>query len=107
MSATQTVFADAPNLRKHFASIQEQFELFHAQHPWIYRMIVERARLVKSRGRKHYGIKTIWELLRWHVDTETAEEFKLNDHYTSRYARLIMQHEPDLAGFFNTRNLRS
>ena len=34
-------------------------------------------------------------------------EFKLNNDFTSRYARLIMQQEPDLEDFFEVRVLRS
>jgi hypothetical protein len=33
--------------------------------------------------------------------------FKLNDHFTSRYARLLMQREPDLYGLFETRAVRA
>lgn len=109
MSSAPGLFDDAPNLRKHFASIQEQFEFFHAQHPWIYRLLTQRAREMKLRGHREYSIKTLWEVMRWEVDTGTYApgEFKLNNNFSSRYARMIMQHEPDLAEFFNTRELRA
>ena len=112
MSATQAtpgLFDNVPNVRRHFASIQDQFEAFHRENPLIYKYLVDRARQVKARGRKNYSIKTLWELLRWHVDTQSQRpgDFKLNNNYASRYARLIMQREPDLAGFFNTRGLRA
>jgi hypothetical protein len=70
---------------------------------------VEYARAARRAGRERYGIKSIYERLRWHMNVETtgSEEFKLNDHYTSRYARLLMENEPDLKGFFETRTLRS
>jgi hypothetical protein len=38
---------------------------------------------------------------------DPREDFKLNDHYTSRYARLIVAHEPDLAELFELRRLRA
>ena len=41
------------------------------------------------------------------MTTSDTSGFKLNDHYTSRYARLIMEREPDLRGIFRTRKLMS
>ena len=35
------------------------------------------------------------------------ETYELNNNYHSRYARLIMQKEPGLAGIFDTRELKS
>jgi len=46
-----------------------------------------------------------WELFVG-VDVDRGESpFKLNDHLTSRYARLIMEREPDLHAFFETRSV--
>jgi hypothetical protein len=36
-----------------------------------------------------------------------GEEFKLNNNYTSRYARLLMEREAGLSGLFATRELRA
>ena len=51
----------------------------------------------------------LFEVLRWEWIIrglpDTAEEFKLNNNYTSRYARLIMESEPGLEGVFETRRL--
>jgi len=46
-------------------------------------------------------------VLRWERAMKTTDqtEWKLNNNYTSRYARLIMEQEPDLEGFFVTRGL--
>lgn len=35
-----------------------------------------------------------------------GEPFKLNNDFRSRYTRLLMQQEPELQGFFETRTLR-
>ncbi len=89
-------------------SIQERFEDFHARHPEVYGAVVRFAREVKQRGFKKFGIRVIWERARWFLTIERDnEEYKLNDHYHSRYARLIMANEADLAGFFQTRELRA
>jgi hypothetical protein len=50
----------------------------------------------------------MWEGLRFmRALTTTADDFKLNNDFTSRYARLLMQSEPELDGFFEVRELRS
>ena len=50
----------------------------------------------------------LFEVLRWNQFVETDDpDFKLNNIYTSRYARLIMEAEHGLAGIFDTRDLRS
>lgn len=89
------------------ATIQETFEAFHAKYPQVYAKIVAMARTMKRRGFEHYGIKALVEVVRWHMALKTGEEFKINNNYTSRYSRLIMQQEPDLAGFFDTRETRA
>jgi hypothetical protein len=35
--------------------------------------------------------------------TTRGDRWKLNNNYTAHYARLVMNQEPDLAGFFETR----
>jgi hypothetical protein len=109
-SSPQLNFDDAPRLRKHFASAEEQFQAFHRDNPQVYRQIVHYARKLRRKGFKHYSIKTIWAVMRWHYDTGTdgyEDHFKLNDRHYSRYARMIMKYEPDLENFFNLRRLRS
>lgn len=90
-------------------TIQERFERFHASNPDVYKGLCKFARQAKAKGHRQYGIARIWEVLRWEycVANDTLEDFKLSNNYRSRYARLIMEPEPDLAGFFTTRELRS
>ncbi len=88
--------------------IQTQFLKFHTNNPGIYTDLVELARKAKKSGRSTYGIEVFFSLLRWEYEiANTGESFKLNNSFTSRYARLIMEQEPDLKGFFTTRNLVS
>ena len=88
--------------------IQRRFERFHRENPHIYKKLVELARQVKSRGLKHYSIASLFERLRWHFrfETKSEEPFKLNNDFRSRYARLVMETESDLADFFDLRELR-
>lgn len=89
--------------------IQVDFERFCELNPHVYPRIVELARQAKRRGFKRYSMDVILAILRWHHDIETVSEqpWKLNDHWTSRFARKVMDENPDLAGFFELRSLRS
>lgn len=89
-------------------TIQERFEEFHERHPEVYASLVQFTREAVKRGKRRIGIRLIWERVRWYVEIEQGDaEFKLNDHFHSRYARLIQQQEPDLYGVFETRKLKA
>jgi hypothetical protein len=84
----------------------DRFRKFHAANPHVYRLLVKFSRLIKSRGFQQFGIARIYEHLRWTYDLETKGDeqgFRLNNNWRSFYARLIMAHERDLEGFFETR----
>jgi hypothetical protein len=88
--------------------IQRAFLEFHRQNPEVYDHLVGLARRSRDRGCRKTGIGHLWEVMRWHVRLENVGEpdFKLNNNYRSRYARLIMAQEPDLLGFFELRELQ-
>lgn len=91
-------------------SIDERFIDFHTANPHVYAELVALARDAHNRGYRRIGIELLFSAIRWRrMMRTTADEygFKLNDHFTSRYARLIMAHEPDLDGIFAVRTLRS
>lgn len=89
-------------------TIQERFENFHSLNPWVYRAICALARDLVARGRETMGIKWLTEVVRWQYARQTrGDDFKLNNDYTSRYARLIMEREPDLATVFRIRKLQT
>ncbi len=90
-------------------SIQTRFERFHNRNPKVYDGLVRLAYQAK-RKREHVGMKMLYEVLRWEWIIsglpDSHEQFKLNNDYTSRYARLIMDDHPDLEGLFKLRELR-
>ncbi|MGI0148620.1 MAG: hypothetical protein ACREDF_03695 [Thermoplasmata archaeon] len=88
--------------------IQRAFEEFHALNPHVYDTLVRLARRYAEKHRKA-GIGHLWEVMRWQMFVETTgdEEFRLNNNWKSRYARLIMAREPDLDGLFEIRELRA
>lgn len=82
------------------------FMQFHQQHPEIYQGIVILSREMKKRGMKQWGMKAAFEVLRFQwVLRYNRSDFKVNNNYTSHYSRLIMDCEPDLEDFYETRTL--
>lgn len=90
-------------------SIDARFAEFHAAHPEVYAALVRLAREGKAAGHTKLGIGMLFEVLRWEhmVRPDDSEPYRLNNVYRSRYARLVMDQEPDLAGIFDTRELIS
>lgn len=90
--------------------IGQKFAAFHRENPRVYAALRELALAAVRRGKKKIGAKALWERLRWDLWIEARDgddpEFKLNNVFTSRYARLLMESEPELAGAFETRVLR-
>jgi hypothetical protein len=88
--------------------LDRKFEEYHQANPQVYRELVQLAMQARRRGRRKIGIKMLFEVVRWNRFLQTADdEFKLNNNYHSRYARLLMQREPKLRGIFNLRELKS
>jgi hypothetical protein len=87
----------------------QEFEKFHADHPEVYAQLARLTREAKAAKFHRFGIRQIWEVMRWHfaITTPSGSAWKLNDHLTPFYSRLLMQQEPDLAGFFETRTRKS
>ena len=90
-------------------TIQESFEKYHKENPIVYKTFLKYTKDVIRGGHKKYSVKHILGRVRWHLNFEAdvSEEFKINDAYTSRYARLFADEFPEYADFFNYRRLRS
>jgi hypothetical protein len=91
------------------ATIDQRFAIFHAQNPHVYSALRDLARQGIASGMQKLGIKQLFEVLRWQsrITTSGGGQFKLPNDYHSRYSRLLMESETDLAGVFNTRRLQS
>jgi hypothetical protein len=91
-------------------SIDQRFRDFHGNNPAVYTELVRMARQMQSRGYQKIGIELVFAAYRWNQMLHTSADeynYKLNNNFTSRYARLIMTQEEDLADFFHTRTLRT
>lgn len=85
-------------------TLGQRFLRFHIANPHVYAEIVRIARDLKGRGFRTCGMKLVFERLRWLVAIETkGDGFRINNSYTAFYARIVMEEEPDLRGFFRLR----
>lgn len=76
----------------------ERFERFHNRNPHVYDLLVKYCREWVDAGHVRFGIRAPWERMRWHLGIHTdSADFKLNDHMTAYYSRLISAREFDLA----------
>jgi len=90
------------------APLEERFRQFHETNPQVYRALRSLALPLAQAGRKRIGVKMLWETLRYSYSIVTeGSEYKLDNSYTSRYARLLMDQEPELRGLIETRALRA
>lgn len=91
-------------------TIEEQFKAFHEENPHVAEALAQMALRLKRRGREHFGMKALFETLRFEYALRTDDpnsEFRLNNNYTALYARLLMRQYPELEGFFETRQRRA
>ncbi len=88
--------------------IFERFKKFHAENPRVWFLFKLFTEAAMASGRKHYSADAVFHRIRWMEEVETkSEAFKLNDHYTSLYARLFEAARPEHAGFFRKRHRKS
>jgi len=86
-------------------SLAVRFMEFHQKNPEVYRTLFQLAYNLYVKGIRKYGIAGLWEVMRWQMTMELAdEEFKLNNDYKAFYARLLMAQNSFLEGFFTVRN---
>lgn len=97
---------DQPRERRR-KTIQERFEEFDMAHPDVYALFRRFAFELQNAGRMRYGAKSLIERIRWHLATSSnTEEFKINNNFTSRYVRKLVEECPQFAGFFERRRLQ-
>lgn len=99
-------------------SITEAFELFHAANPDVYVLIKKEALKAVRAGKTKFSVKAIINWIRWEVRKNTIEltlfnskegpkKFKINDAYSSRYSRLLINEFPEMEKYVELRDLRS
>ncbi len=88
-------------------ALQQEFNAYHQRNPRIYEKLRTLALRLKRVGASSYGMKALFEILRFNALLQSDKKFKLSNSFTPYYARLLMKQEPQLAGFFHTRELIS
>lgn len=84
--------------------MQLRFEAFHRANPHVLDAVIEVALGLRRAGLEKCSVWMVFNRLRWIYTIATkGDEFRLNNNYTSYYARLAMLVEPRLDGFFETR----
>ena len=69
--------------------LSERFEAFHEANPHVYESLWKLIRILREKNRDRYGMKGLFEVLRWEYALNTTEdEFKLNNNFTSFYSRI-------------------
>ncbi|MFD7639595.1 hypothetical protein ACFV4P_02985 [Kitasatospora sp. NPDC059795] len=91
-------------------TIQERFEQFHALNGWVLADL-ERltAECIDAKFTK-VSLGMLFELVRYSYGRATLsadDDFRLNNDYRSRYARLLIEQHPEWAPYFEVRALRA
>ena len=101
------LFGKPPKRRP--ATLDESSKLWAFANEPVIQLFLKFALEAKVSGNKKFGIKAIAERCRWEhlVVKKEGAEWAINNNYMSRLARLLVQREPFLEGFFEMRKLIS
>lgn len=99
-------------------SIQEAFETFNEKNPDVYNHFIRLALAAVRKGKRRISANMIINVIRWDIFMKTTDDtlftkagteisFKINDHYSSRYARLFIRDYPQFADRIDMREIRS
>lgn len=89
------------------ATLFEKFVLWHRMNPQVYFALRRMALNMRAKGIRRYGLQALVEVLRFDYTMQTnGDEFKINNSYVAFYARLLMERNAQLAGFFEIREQR-
>lgn len=84
------------------------FREYHDANPQVYEALKKFAFEAKQAGRSRMSIHMLCERLRWYTAIEVrGDEFKVNNNWRPFYSRLLMEQEPELRGFFETRKAKA
>ena len=91
---------------KKISEAGRRFNEYHTKNPQVFKMFRRFAEEARASGLKHFGAKAVIERVRWETAISGSGSFKVNNNYTSRYARLLEIVDPSFKGFFRNRELR-
>lgn len=90
-------------------SIQERFDVFIKDNPSVYELFKKFAWQAREAGLMRISSDDIIHRIRWwtKVEIRSREPFKINDHFSSRFARKLIQDDPTFERYFETRRLKA
>jgi hypothetical protein len=91
-------------------TIQQRFEAFDAAFPGVFVLFRRFARELRAIGRKRYSADAILHRIRWEFAINPDRAFddrKINNDFSSRYARKLADEEPAFEEFFEFRVLKT
>lgn len=88
--------------------LDARFDHFHAENPQVADQLETLAAQWLA-AHDRVGMKMLWEVLRWQTGLAAtgAKPYRLNNSFTSRYARVLIGRRPAWNGRILTRELRS
>lgn len=96
-----------PLVRATGVTIQERFESFMRLNPWVLPALESLAESWLAKGHARVSTKMLFEVLRFRYGVTVGDEWKLNNSYTSRFARLLIERHPSWSEAIELRTLRA
>jgi hypothetical protein len=87
--------------------MKTSFKKYHEENPQVYKEFERIALQLIKRGYIRIGAKQIVEVIRYHTMIEGNDGYKVNNNFTSDYARLFENDHPIYAGYFLKRLCKS
>lgn len=86
-------------------TLEERWSRFAAANKHVYELIVAIARELRDNGATRVSMKFVFETIRVRqsVYIKSNEPWRLDNSFTSFYAREVRRREPDLAALFEVR----
>ena len=84
----------------------DDFKRFHKENPRVWDLFKAFTMQLIAAGRTRYSSDAVIHRIRWYTTVETTGPvFKINDHYSSLYARLFHIAHSEYGKVFETRQL--
>lgn len=100
---TSSYHLQLPLFGDEIAPEESRFRRYHKENPAVYELFVRFTRQAISAGRKRFSATAIIQRIRWETAVTGNDGFKINNNYSSYYARLFIREYPQHEGFFVTR----
>jgi hypothetical protein len=96
-----------PTYERHL-TIQERYEQWRDANPWILPTLARLLDDWSAHGGRRVGVKAACEWLRFFYARQIeSSDFRMNNSYSSRLARDLIEQYPHLAAVIETRELRA